>query len=130
MDACFSELNLHEGSYHSLSDFLAELLERFGQYTAVNFEYDYSQCYYLRVFTAGEKLVQALSYGVDLLIERGDYWQAMAYLRLLISQSIYGMNELADWYLKLIQIEVGTCFECFVCSSFVLLGRECSETPK
>lgn len=114
VDACFMELNLHEGNFNSLSDFLEDLLGRFEEYTAINFENDYSLSYYLRAFTAGEKLVQALSYGVDLLIERDDHWQAAAYLRLLISQCIYGMNEIGDWYLKMIRIQVGDCSVSFV----------------
>lgn len=110
MDACFVELNLHEGNYDDLTDHLKNLLSTFEDYTASTFISDYNLPYYLRAFTAGEKFVHSFSYAIDLLIKKKDYSQAAAFLRVLIAQHIYGMNEIADWYSKLIWIMVRYLF--------------------
>ena len=111
MDACFAELDLHEGNFDDLNDHLINLLGQFEDYITNSFLSDYNLPYYLRTFTAGEKFVQAFSCAVDLLIKRKDYPQAAAYLKVLTAQHIYGMNEIADWYLKLITIQVRYPFD-------------------
>ena len=106
VDICFSELNLHEGNFDDLTEFLDELLELFGQYVNTNFNHDYDLPYYLRAFTAGQKFVETLSHGVNLLIQKEEFERAAAFLKVLTAQTIYCMNEIGEWYIKLIQIQV------------------------
>lgn len=106
VDACFLELSLHEGNFDNLTDFLGDLLARFETYIDHNFPSDYELPYYLRAFTAGEKFISSFSFAVDLLIEQEDYLQAVAFLKLLAAQHIYSMNEIGDWYFKLVRILV------------------------
>lgn len=105
--SCIVQSDLFEKNFHSLSSFLKEnVLGLLEEYARSNDNRTPSLPDYLQRFTAGEKLVECLSFAIDDLIKKKKYNQAILYLRFLIRNDRFCLTQLGRWFTKLINILV------------------------